>query len=433
MSLESLYQSKALLKLQEWGGKMQTNRALSAISGGMMSAMSVILAGAIFTILASILNLVGIIQTTDPLYTWLSTPYSMTMGILGVVVSFAVGYIYSKNLELKGAFANGVVTMILFLLVAAPVKAVELADGSTMNVLDTTYLGGTGLFTALIIPLISVKIIQFCEKHHVMIRMPDSVPQFLSDAFATLVPLVVCIVLWHGLNTLCVQVFTVVLPGAIAGIISIPLTPLMSLPGMFVLGLVCMLLWSLGIHGSMVLSPVIMAPMIQFYTQNAELVSSGQPAVFAPIALYGVMSCCGGTGNTLPLAVLCIRSKSEQLRAVGKAGIVPALFNISEPMTFGTPIIYNPIIAIPFILNVLITMLITYLLYAVGFYQPGYILIMTQLPIIMQSFMPSMAWQNLFMAPVAFVVGLFTYLPFVKVYDRQLCEQEAAAKAASEE
>lgn len=181
-----------------------------------------------------------------------------------------------------------------------------------MRVLATTYLGGTGLFTALIIPLVSVKIIDFCQKHHVSLKMPDAVPQFLSDAFATLVPLVICILLWHGLNTLAQMTIGVVLPGAIAGILSIPLTPLMSVPGMFVLAFVCQLLWSLGIHGAMVLSPVIMAPMIQFYTQNAELVASGQAAMFAPIALYGVMSCCGGSGNVLPLAVLaCVPSPSS--------------------------------------------------------------------------------------------------------------------------
>lgn len=57
---------------------------------------------------------------------------------------------------------------------------------------------------------------------------------------------------------------------------------------------------------------------------------------------------------------------------------------------------------------------------------------MTQLPIIMQSFMPSLAWQNLFIAPMAFVIAFLVYLPFVKVYDHQLCEKEAAEKAASE-
>ena len=417
--LDNLYQSPVMMKLQEWGGKLQANKALSAISGGMMAAMAVILAGAIFTVVATLLDIVGVLETTDAAYMWLTTPYNMTMGILGVVVAFAVGYIYSKNLEMEGALANGIVTMILFLLVCAPVQSVTL--------LATTYLGGTGLFTALIIPLVSVKIIDFCQKHHVSLKMPDAVPQFLSDAFATLVPLVICILLWHGLNTLAQMTIGVVLPGAIAGILSIPLTP-----GMFVLAFVCQLLWSLGIHGAMVLSPVIMAPMIQFYTQNAELVASGQAAMFAPIALYGVMSCCGGSGNVLPLAVLCMRSKSEQLRAVGKAGIVPAVFNISEPMAFGTPIIYNPIMAIPFILNPMIIMLFAYIGYSLDFFQPGHLLIMTQLPIIMQSFMPSLAWQNLFIAPMAFVIAFLVYLPFVKVYDHQLCEKEAAEKAASE-
>lgn len=264
--LDNLYQSPVMMKLQEWGGKLQANKALSAISGGMMAAMAVILAGAIFTVVATLLDIVGVLETTDAAYMWLTTPYNMTMGILGVVVAFAVGYIYSKNLEMEGALANGIVTMILFLLVCAPVQSVTLQDGSTMRVLATTYLGGTGLFTALIIPLVSVKIIDFCQKHHVSLKMPDAVPQFLSDAFATLVPLVICILLWHGLNTLAQMTIGVVLPGAIAGILSIPLTPLMSVPGMFVLAFVCQLLWSLGIHGAMVLSPVIMAPMIQFYT-----------------------------------------------------------------------------------------------------------------------------------------------------------------------
>lgn len=430
--LDNLYQTKAMVKLQEIGGRLQANRALAAISGGMMSAMAVILAGAIFTIVATLLNIFGVLQTTDAVYTWLTTPYNMTMGILGVVVAFSVGYIYSKNLEMEGALANGIVTMVLFLIVCAPVQNVTLQDGSAMNVLDTTYLGGTGLFTALIIPLVSVKIIDFCQKHHVSLKMPDAVPQFLSDAFATLVPLVLCILLWHGLNTLAQMTIGVVLPGAIAGLLSIPLTPLMSVPGMFVLAFVCQLLWSLGIHGAMVLSPVIMAPMIQFYTQNAELVASGQAAMFAPIALYGVMSCCGGSGNVLPLAVLCSRAKSEQLSAVGKAGLIPAIFNISEPMTFGAPIIYNPIMAIPFILNPMIIMAFAYAGYMLDFFQPGHLLIMTQLPVIMQSFMPSLAWQNLFMAPMAFVIAFIVYLPFVKVYDHQLCEEEAAEKAASE-
>ncbi len=197
-AFEKLYESVFMQKLQAWGGKLQSNKALNAISSGMMSAMGVILAGAIFTILATLLNLAGVLETTDTLYQWLTTPYNMTMGILSVVVSFAVGYVYSRNLGMTSNLASGVVTLILFLMVASPVQSVTLEDGSTMSALNTTWLGGSGLFTALIIPLVAVRIMKFCQEHHIAIKMPEAVPQFLSDAFASLVPLVINIFLWHG-------------------------------------------------------------------------------------------------------------------------------------------------------------------------------------------------------------------------------------------
>ena len=74
-------------------------------------------------------------------------------------------------------------------------------------------------------------------------------------------------------------------------------------------------------------------------------------------ALFGIINCCGGTGNTLALCVMGLFSKSEQLKAVSKAAIVPGLFNINEPVIFGYPIMYNPIMCIPFILNPVITMM----------------------------------------------------------------------------
>lgn len=40
-------------------------------------------------------------------------------------------------------------------------------------------------------------------------------------------------------------------------------------------------------------------------------------------------------------------AKSAELGALGKALIVPAAFNINEPILAGMPIVYNPYTAIP--------------------------------------------------------------------------------------
>ena len=128
----------------------------------------------------------------------------------------------------------------------------------------------------------------------------------------------------------------------------------------------------------------------------------------------------------------CLRSKSERLRAVGKAGLVPAIFNISEPMIFGTPVMYNPLIAIPMILNSLICMGFVFLGFSVGFFQNPYILMLTPLPVGLSTFLASMAWQNVLIPVVCFVIAFVVYTPFVKMYDKQcLADEEAANEQAA--
>jgi PTS system cellobiose-specific IIC component len=94
---------------------------------------------------------------------------------------------------------------------------------------------------------------------------------------------------------------------------------------------------------------------------------------------------------------------------------------------------YNPLMAIPYILVPLVTMLLVWVGYAIGFFQPSYINLMTLMPLFVGEFLTSLAWQNLFIPIVGLVVGLLIYYPFFRVYDKQLVEQEAAAKAAEAE
>ena len=434
MNLDDLYESKPMRKIQELGAWFQGNKVFAAISGGMMCSMSLILAGAVFTIIATLLEVAGAIETTDALYTWLTTPYNMTMGIMAVPIAFAVGYVYTQKLEVGSPLANGIVALVMFLMVCSPMQTVELADGSTLDVLDTTYLGGTGIFTALFMPIIVVQIIQICSERNVTIRMPKAVPQQLSDSFTTLIPLVINIVLWCGLNSLCQALAGANLPGAIMNVLAVPLSALTSGPGIILLIVIEMVFWSFGIHGTMIVYVVVITPLMTAFATNAQLVAAGEPAQFSTVLLFTAAACCGGTGNLLPLAVLCLQAKSEQLRSVGKAGIVPACFNISAPIVFGAPVIFNPLLALPFILNTALCVLVVWGGYAIGFFQPPYIMVSGTLPIGLGEFLSSMAWQNLFIPVVGFVVGYVVYAPFLHLYDRQCVEKERAqAKAVDTE
>ena len=434
--MDKLFESKFMKWLQKFGEKLGSSKVFSAISKSMMGTMAIILVGAIFQIVATIPTLFGWFTTESATYKLIYAPYNMTMGLLSVFVVFMIGYNYAKSLGMK-PMQNGIVALICFVMVAAPATTVTLVDGvTTMTVLDTSNLGAAGLFVAILIGILTVRLTHFCEKKNIVIKMPDVVPSFLSEAFSAMLPLLFNIIVWYGISTLLSTLTggMMTLPLLITYILSIPLSAINTVPGMFVAVLFACLLWTFGIHGSMVVFIALMAIMIQNISANAAAVAAGNQPQFYATMLTGAMACAGGTGNTFGLVLHGLKSaKSKQLKAVSKAALVPGIFNINEPVTFGFPIMYNPIMAIPYILTPLITMLILWGGYAIGFFKPAYVLIMSLLPLFMGEFLGSMAWQNLFIPIVGIVVGLIVYYPFFKIYDKQLVEKEAAAEAAKEE
>jgi PTS system cellobiose-specific IIC component len=76
----------------------------------------------------------------------------------------------------------------------------------------------------------------------------------------------------------------------------------------------------------------------------------------------------GGAGGTLGLVLLMVfKAKSKQLKTLGKTAILPAIFNINEPVIFGAPIVYNPYLIIPFIINPMVLASVAYFAIKIGF------------------------------------------------------------------
>ena len=415
--MSNLYESKFMQKVKSIGEKCAGNKAIAAVSAGMMMAMGIILIGAIFQLIAIIPTFFGAWTTDDAIYNILLVPYDLSMGLISVYMAFTIAYSYAKSLKMQ-ALTNALNAMLIFLIVAGPIKTVELADGSSFTGIDNSCLGAVGMFTTIIISLCTVKMAHFCEKHHLMIKMPDVVPKFLQDTFASLIPLVINIAIWHTIGSICLNVMTISLPYAISYLLSAPLGALTSVPGIIIVVLVANVLWTFGIHGTMVV----------YIANNAEHVSKGEALVFVPVALFGIMNCCGGTGNTLALCVMGLFSKSEQIKAVSKAAVVPGIFNINEPATFGYPIMYNPTLAIPFVINPLITMIICYFGYMVGFFKPAFTMITATLPVGVSPYLCTLSWTNILIPVIAFIVAWVVYRPFFKVYERDLIEKEQEAK-----
>jgi cellobiose PTS system EIIC component len=427
--MSSVFDSKAMKGLQKFGEKIGSNKAIQAVQAGMMSVLCLLLVGAVSQIITSIATALKWTTTDSAFYNFFMVPYNMTTGILSIFIVFMIAYNYARALEMKPVM-NGIISLAIFLLVAAPVTTVVLQDGnSTFKGLNITYLGAAGLFTAIIVALVSVRINYFCEKKNIRIRMPEVVPQFLVDTFSALIPLLINVFIWHGINTIISKATGKILPEAITNLLAAPLSTINSVPGMMFLALFACLLWTFGIHGTNVILIVATAILIQDLSANAAAVAAGGEAVFYPSFLLSAMAVAGGTGNTLGLVIHGFRCKSEQIKAISKVSIIPGLFGVNEPVAFGMPIMYNPILAIPYILTPLITIVLVWIGYSIDFFQPPYVLIVSMMPIGVGEFLRTMAWQNVLIPVVGIVTGLILYYPFVKIYDKQLVEKEAAAKA----
>ena len=418
--MENLFNSPILIKLQEAGQKLGSNKYISALQAGMMSTMSILMVGAICQIIASVGSMIGLFSADSAIYANIYAPYNYTMGLIGIWVTVYIAYYYAKNLKMKTPLIQAVDAGIIFVLTCGTIT-----DGK----IDTTFLGATGMFIGFVVAFVVVKIEKLCADKNIRIPMPDVCPPSLVNAFAAIVPLAINVLIFQGLNVI-LGLLGMSLPIALMAILMAPISALTSLPGMFIICLFALVLWCFGIHGTMIVYPIIMASMIEAAAFNAAAHAAGEPLQWFPVSLFGALALLGGTGNTWPLCLMGLRAKSEQIRSVAKVAVVPGWFGINEPVAFGMPIMYNPILCIPYIINPLVIMVLYIIGYETGIIIPAWISINTLMPIGFGAYFGTLNIMNAVWVYLMLIPSALVWYPFFKVYDKQLYAQEQAAKAA---
>lgn len=428
--MDGIFNSPIMVKLQEFGQKLGSNKFLASLQAGMMSCMAPIMVGAIFSIICAVGPMFHLFENGDAVYNVLYMPYHFTMELLALWIVLLMAFNYAKSLKLKAPVMSAVQTAVCFTLIACKWSVNE----AGANVIDVTYLGSQGMFVSFFVSFFVCQVEKFCQDKDVRIKMPDVCPPSLVNGFSAILPLLFAIVPLYVLEVIITQATggAYGLCSGFMAVLTVPLNALVSVPGMFILVPFAALLWCFGIHGTIIIISILMPLMLQAATDNAAAYAAGGygALVFYPVSLFGALAICGGTGNTLPLALMGLRAKSEQIRAVAKISVVPGWFGINEPMTFGMPIMYNPILCIPYILNVLVVMIITLILFRVGFLVPGFVPIMSMMPMGFGAFLSTLRWQNALWDYLAMIPAGLVWYPFFKVYDNQLYKKEQEAKAA---
>ena len=157
----------------------------------------------------------------------------------------------------------------------------------------------------------------------------------------------------------------------------------------------------------------------------AGTASTALPSVLTP-AFWWTFMAIGGSGATLSVAILCLVSKSKQIKTVGKIGIVPALFNINEPIIFGLPMMYNPIMFIPFVFVMPINGLLTYVAMTMGLIGHSWAYGGWNMFAPIGALLSNMEIGSLVFCVALIAIDMLLYLPFFKAYEAQKIAEETA-------
>lgn len=401
---------------------IQNNIYVKSISDGLLSSMSIIILGAI----GSLINNLQIpayqkLLVSLNLKSILSIPANVTINVLSLYAVFLVANKFcelSGNENKKYDIEAGIIALVSFLIVTP----FNTDKSSSIVSLPSDWLGAKGLFTSFLVALIVAKLYLFLKNKGWTIKMPEGVPPTVSNSFTALIPSFIIAFIFLITRYLFSLTKFQSLHNFIFTIISTPLTLLSNNAfTMILLVLITHLLWIFGIHGVMIVVSVFIGIWMPLDAANLAAFNAGHaiPNIYTG-AIYG-MSTFAGSGLTIGLCIAMLRAHKQQYRTLGKLSIIPNLFGINEPLVFGTPIVMNPILAIPFILTPLAAIIIAILGIKVGILPvlPG-IQIPTGTPIIVHGFLAgggSIAWA--IYEFLICVLSYFIYLPFFKKIDSE--------------
>ena len=409
------FMSKYLTPL---ANKMDKQVHLSAIKKSMVALTPLLIIGSFCLIPEAIPNMIG---ESHPISVWILNnldiiyiPYNVGMALMSVYVTAFIAY------HLANSYKQDVPGSISMAMIAYLMMAVQYTEDGGI---DTTFFGPKGLFASMFAAIIAVELFRWCKNKHFTIKMPESVPDFVSRSFEMIPISVIIIGFFLIVRIICVNVFNTMPPLIFTNLLS-PLVGSMDNPFAYTfLRMLQCLLFFFGIHPS-VLSPITSPISTQFLAENVAAQQAGLalPHFFCP----GPESAFGnftGTGVTFGLVFWCLLSKNKALKQIGRVALIPALFGINEPILFGAPVVLNPIFFIPSVIfGGLIGSFGAWAMYlgimAKSIYTPPYV------GVFLEGYLTNLDFMSIFVNAAQMLASVLIWYPFFKIYEKRYGQKE---------
>lgn len=400
-----------------------------ALRDGMIGAVPIILVGSTFLLLGAQSQMLTDYMPTlaasslGKLYLanvqTILLPYRFTMGLLSLYVAFTIACSLAKEYELP-IVPNGLTALAALLLTGGMER-----DPERGWILALKPLGAEGLFLAIFLGVATVEIsrqLTFIPKDTGK-ESSGGVPPAVVHAFASFLPMLTCVsVIWLVRHVAGYDIHHFILEQTAF------LKQLGdSFGAVLIVNTLLHLFGVAGVHGISVINAGMLPIWQEFVAANAAAHEAGQALPYmTAYPFYQWFIWIGGAGATLAPTVRCMLSKNAHVRKIGRISIIPAMFNVNEPLLFGLPVVANPLLAIPFILAPLACGTIAYFATAWDMVGRAFIEVPWVMPCFLGSVLSTQDWRAFVLLMVNLVVSYVIWAPFISGYERRL-ERDADA------
>jgi PTS system cellobiose-specific IIC component len=300
-----------------------------------------------------------------------------------------------------------------------------------LNYIDTSFFGTKGVFSALLISFSAVWIYNKMLQKNITIKMPDSVPPAVARSFESLIPGVITMGFFIILTGISTATIGETMPELLLTLLQ---KPALALSGTGLFAFISQFTWGLlqwfGIHPESIWGPIFGLTWNINDTQNML----GQAHHIYSTLFMNFSTVAAGSCSVSPVLALLLFSKRAAAKKVSKIALMPAIFNISEPITFGLPIVLNPLYFIPWVIAQPLAFYIGLFFIKIGFIGPIVNNVPWTMPTLLSGLLYTGNIQGLIVQLVIVIATTAIYIPFIRIdnklnpdkIDDDLSDQEVA-------
>lgn len=430
-------------KLASPMARLAEQRHLRAVRDGIIATLPLIIVASVFLVIGFLPNQ---LPQDWAIAVWIKDhagdillPHRVSMFIMTLYAVFGIGYSLAKSYDLDG-LSGAIISELAYLLTIVPQVGPEASEAVTnlanSNVELSEYieqvpqgwlmpmanLGSAGMFVGIISAIVAVEIYRLFMQKGLTIKMPPQVPESVARSFESLIPTAVVMLLFATIS----MWLKIDLHGIIGKLIAPLVSASDTLTSVLILVFLQSFFWIFGIHGASIVGTVARPLWLMLIDQNAQAFAAGEaiPNVAAE-PFYQWFIYIGGAGATIGLVLLLLfRSKSTYGKTLGKTAIIPAIFNINEPVIFGAPIVLNPVLMIPFVFVPMILSILAWIATNLGLIGRVITVAPWTLPGPIGAFFATGDIRASIFNILMIILAVIMYYPFFKIYDNKLYKEE---------